>query len=239
MLINVQPAFNAGPSNAAQSIDFPTQSGGTSPGAGEAVRSDWNVRMNCSHKAGFVGGAGRLLVHNMHADEIRELAFLLPAAMADKPGRLELASASVCSAKPGISAAQGQSLAVRTEGPVAFVTVPTLGLNDWVYIDITWTGAFAEGGESFAGGQVPLGDFHPQLGHETTTDTGQRALHPHSARYDVELGGDVGSSVRLEASEHAGVESSASDDGTMTMHRFKSYGAPRIDGWLRPPGAMG
>lgn len=236
--MQIQPSFNAGPSTGAQAISFPTQSGGTSPGGLEGVRADWNVRMNISHETGFVGGAGRLLIHNLVADERRELVLLLPAALQDRPGRLELASVEVCSAKPGIAAAPGQSLPFRMEGAKAIVTIPVLQLNDWVYVDITWTGGFAPGGLSFPAAQVPVGDFHPQIAIEMTTEDGMAALGPVPARYDVELGSDLGAVVRLERDELAGIESKPNADGSMTMHEFKSYGSARIDALLAPPGTV-
>ena len=236
--MNIQPAFNAGPATGAQAISFPTQSGGTSPGAGEGVRADWNVRLNAHHGSGFIGGAGRLLVHNLIAEERRELVLLLPAALSDRPGRLELASATVCSAKPGIAAAPGQTLPFRMEGAKAVVTIPVLQLNDWVYVDVTWTGAFAPGGTSFPGARIPLGDFHPQVAVETITDTGQPALAPVSSRYDVELGSDLGAVVVLEHAEHAKVLSRPSEDASMTMHEFKCYGTSRIDAALAPAGTI-
>ncbi|MCW2923644.1 MAG: hypothetical protein JWM98_1048 [Thermoleophilia bacterium] len=237
--MNIQPAFNAGPAGGAQAVSFPTSSGGTSPGGLDGVRADWNVRMNVSHDTGFVGGAGRLLIHNLVADERRELTLLLPAALPDRPGRLELASAEVCSAKPGIAAAPGQSLPFRVEGGRVVVNIPVLQLNDWVYIDLTWTGGFAQGGLSYPGAQVPVGDFHPQIAAQVTTDNGQQALAPVAARYDVELGTDHGAIVRLDAGEHSSTESHPSPDGTMTMHEFKCYGSARIDATVAPPGAIG
>jgi hypothetical protein len=236
--MNIQPAFNAGPATGAQAISFPMQSGGTSPGGLDGVRADWNVRMNISHETGFVGGAGRLLIHNLIADEKRELILLLPAALQDRPGRLELATAEVCSAKPGIAAAPGQSVPFRVEGAKAIVTIPVLQLNDWVYIDVTWTGGFAQGGLSYPGAQVPVGDFHPQIAVPVVTDTGQQALGPVPARYDVELGSDLGSVVRLENAELGGVETKPNPDRTMSMHEFKCYGSARIDALLTPPGAI-
>ncbi|MEO6867795.1 MAG: hypothetical protein ABI200_07215, partial [Gaiellales bacterium] len=154
--MHIQPTFNSGPSRGATAISFPNQSGGSSPGGPESVRADWNVRMNISHETGFVGGAGRLLIHNLIAEEKRELTLLLPAALQDRPGRLELATAEVCSAKPGISAAPGQSLPFRVEGARVIVTTPLLELNDWVYIDLTWTGGFSPGGLSYPAAQVPV-----------------------------------------------------------------------------------
>lgn len=236
--MNIQPAFNAAATRAAVSVSFPNSSGGTSPGGLEGVRADWNVRMNVSHASGFIGGAGRLLVHNLVADEKRELVLVLPAAMQDRPGRLELASAVICSAKPGIAAAPGQTLPFRVEGARVVVTIPVLGLNDWVYIDVTWTGAMAPGGASYVGGQVPLGDFHPQIAVPVVTDTGQPGFALASARYDVELGSDLGATVRLEHDDLAGIAFRTSDDGTMTMHEFKVYGSPRIDAVLLPPGTV-
>ena len=236
--MNIQPAFNAGPSAGAVAISFPTQSGGTSPGGLDGIRADWNVRMNVSHETGFVGGAGRLLIHNLIADEKRELILLLPGALQDRPGRLELATAEVCSAKPGIAAAPGQTLPFRLEGAKAIVSIPVLQLNDWVYVDLTWTGGFAQGGLSYPGAQVPVGDFHPQIAVPVITETGQQALGPVPARYDVELGSDLGAVVRLENVEFGGASSKPSADGTMTMHEFKCYGSARIDALLAPPGTI-
>ncbi len=236
--MNIQPAFNAGPAGGAQAISFPNSSGGTSPGGLDGIRADWNVRMNISHETGFVGGAGRLLVHNLVADEKRELTLLLPASLQDRPGRLELASAEVCSAKPGIAAAPGQSLPFRLEGARAVVTIPVLQLNDWVYIDLTWTGGFAQGGMSYPGAQVPVGDFHPQIAAQVTTETGQQALAPVAARYDVELGSDIGAVVRLETEGQSGVATRPSPDGAMSMHEFKCYGSARIDAIVAPPGTV-
>ncbi|MCW2960633.1 MAG: hypothetical protein JWM90_1020 [Thermoleophilia bacterium] len=234
----IQPSFNAGPSTGATAISFPTQSGGTSPGGLEGIRADWNVRMNISHETGFVGGAGRLLIHNLVVDEKRELVLLLPASLQDRPGRLELATVEVCSAKPGIAATPGQQLNFRMEGAKAVVTLPVLQLNDWVYLDLTWTGGFAQGGLSYPGAQVPVGDFHPQIAVDVTTDTGLPGLALVSARYDVELGSDLGCAVRIEHGEHVQVASRPNPDGTMTMHEFKSYGTARIDAMLHPTGSL-
>ncbi|MCW2956370.1 MAG: hypothetical protein JWO69_1239 [Thermoleophilia bacterium] len=235
----IQPSFNAGPSTGATAISFPTQSGGTSPGGLEGLRADWNVRMNISHETGFVGGAGRLLIHNLVVDEKRELILLLPAALQDRPGRLEFATAEVCSAKPGIAATPGQPLAFRTEGAKVVLSLPVLQLNDWLYIDVTWTGGFAQGGLSHPGAQIPVGDFHPQIAAEVTTDTGLPGLAPVAARYDVELGSDLGAVVRFDATAMPiEVASRANPDGTMTMHEFKSYGSSRIDALLAPPGSL-
>lgn len=236
--MNIQPAFNAGPATGAQAISFPMQSGGTSPGGLEGVRADWNVRMNLSHETGFVGGAGRLLIHNLIADEKRELTLFLPAALQDRPGRLELASAMVASAKPGISVTTGQPLPFRTEMAKVVVTIPVLQLNDWVYVDLTWTGGFAQGGVSFPGARVPVGEFHPQIAGQVTTDDGHAALAPIPARYDVELGTDVGAIVRLEDGEHGGVESHLGPDGAMMMHDFKCHGSARINAVVAPPGTL-
>lgn len=236
--MNIQPAFHAAGTRSTESVFLSNGAGGDGRSNLEGIRADWNVRMNVSHETGFVGGAGRLLIHNLIAEEKRELVLLLPAALADRPGRLELATAEVCSAKPGIAAAPGQTLPFRNEGARCIVTIPVLQLNDWVYVDITWTGGFAQGGMSYPGAQVPLGDFHPQIAVPVTTDTGQQALAPVSARYDVELGSDVGAVVRLENTDQGGVLTRPSADGAMSMHEFKCYGAPRIDALLAPPGAV-
>lgn len=236
--MHIQPTFNSGPATGAVAISFPTQSGGTSPGGLEGLRADWNVRMNLSHETGFVGGAGRLLIHNLIADEKRELTLLLPAALQDRPGRLELATAEICSAKPGIAAAPGQSLPFRVEGARAIVSIPVLQLNDWVYVDLTWTGGFAQGGMSYPGAQVPVGDFHPQIAVQVTTDTGQQALGPVPARYDVELGTDIGAVVRLDNADLGGMSTKSNADGTMTMHDFKSYGTARIEAVVAPAGTI-
>ncbi len=236
--MNIQPAFNAASTRSTESVFFSNGAGGDGRGNGEGVRADWNVRMNVSHETGFVGGAGRLLIHNLIADEKRELILLLPAALQDRPGRLELATAEVCSAKPGIAAGPGQSLPFRMEGARAVVNIPVLQLNDWVYVDLTWTGGFAQGGTSYPGAQVPLGDFHPQIAVQVTTETGQLALGPVPSRYDVELGSDAGAVVRLENTDMGTPESRPSPDGAMTMHEFKCYGTARIDAVLAPPGTI-
>jgi hypothetical protein len=236
--MNIQPAFNAAATRSTESVFLNNGAGGDGRTGGDGVRADWNVRMNVSHETGFVGGAGRLLIHNLIAEEKRELVLLLPAALQDRPGRLELATAEVCSAKPGIAAAPGQSLPFRMEGPRAIVNIPLLQLNDWVYVDLTWTGGFAQGGMSYPGAQVPIGDFHPQISVPVTTDTGQQALAPVAARYDVELGSDLGAVVRLETEGQSGVGSRPSPDGSMTMHEFKCYGTARIDALLAPPGTI-
>ena len=232
--MQIQPAFNAGANQGTTAVSFPTQSGGTSPGGLEGIRADWNVRMNISHATGFVGGAGRLLIHNLVAEEKRELVLLLPAALQERPGQLHFESAAICSAKPGIAAAPNQTLPFRVEGAKVIVTLPVLQLNDWVYIDITWTGAFAKGGLSFPRAQVPVGDFHPQIAMPVITDTGLAGLAPVAARYDVLLGTDVGATVQLEAADLSGVAHQPSPDGTMTMHEFKSYGTARIDAVVIP-----
>lgn len=240
--MNIQPAFSGGQAAGAvgaTATSFNTNGGSSSGGAGEGMRADWHVRMNVSHETGFVGGAGRLLVHNLIAEEKRELVLLLPAALQDRPGRLELTTASVCSTKPGLAAQPGDRIDFRVEGAKAVLTLPVLQLNDWMYLDITWTGGFAQGGASFLGGQVPVGDFHPQIAVPVVTDTGQQALAPLQARYDVELGTDVGAVVRLDGTipEHGAMESKPSEDGAMTMHEFKNYGSPRIEATIAPPGA--
>jgi hypothetical protein len=71
-----------------------------------------------------------------------------------------------------------------------------------------------------------------------TTDTGQQALAPVAARYDVHIGSDVGATVRLEHGEHGGVSTQPSPDGTMSLHEFKHHGSARIDAHLVPPGAL-
>jgi hypothetical protein len=91
---------------------------------------------------------------------------------------------------------------------------------------------------SYPGAQVPVGDFHPQIAAQVTTDTGQQALAAAPARYDVELGTDVGAVVRLEHAELAGIASRPNPDGSMTMHEFKCYGSARIDAIVAPPGTL-
>ncbi|MCW2950638.1 MAG: hypothetical protein JWN41_1651 [Thermoleophilia bacterium] len=231
--MQIQPAFNAGVSQGTTSISS-TDAGGGQGGGLEGLRADWNVRMNVSHATGFVGGEGRLLIHNHVDDERTDVTLLLPAALQDRPGELRLETAAICSAKPGIAAAPGQTLAFRAEGAKVVVTIPVLQLNDWVYIDFTWTGAFAKGGLSFPNGRVPLGEFHPQIAVAVTTDNGRAALAPVSARYDVELGTDVGATVQLESVDLAGISHQPSADGAMTMHEFKSYGSPRIEAHVIP-----
>lgn len=236
--MQIQPPINVGIGQGPQGVAFPNSSGGTSPGAADGVRADWNVRMNVRHGSGFVGGAGRMLIHNQVHEERREIVLFLPAAMADRPGRLELASAVVCSAKPGLQAQPGQSLVYRMEGAKAIVTIPLLRMNDWVYIDLTWTGAFPQGGTAFPGGQVPLGEFHPQLAVEVHLDDGRTALAPVAARYEVELHSDPGAVLRQETEEHGRAVARASEDGEVTIHEFKSYGKAHIQASLAPPGAI-
>lgn len=238
MQINSTPQIGLNSAASTQGVSFPTSSGGTSPGAADGVRADWNVRLNVSHESGFVGGAGRVLVHNQIAEDRTELILYLPAIHKAGPSRLEVASAVICSAKPGISANAGQSLTIRTEGFRAIVTVPILKLNDWIYIDLTWTGAFPAGGMSFLGGQVPLGEFHPQLAVDVTQQDGTHGLALVGARYEVELGSDPGARVVLDSEEHGRVAMHPSEDGRMTMHEFKSYGSPHIQAKLAPPGAV-
>ncbi|MBC7462291.1 MAG: hypothetical protein H7287_13095 [Thermoleophilia bacterium] len=234
--MQIQPAFNAGANQGTTSTSS-IDGGGLGSSTLEGLRADWNVRMNVSHDTGFVGGAGRLLIHNLVVEEKREITLLLPAALQNRPGQLQLESAAICSAKPGIAAAPGQPLAFRAEGAKVVVTIPVLNLNDWVYIDFTWTGGFAKGGTSFPQARVPLGDFHPQIAVPVTTDNGQAALAPVTARYDVELGTDLGATVQLDGAagpDLAGIARQPSADGAMTMHEFKSYGTPRIDAVVIP-----
>lgn len=239
--MHIQPAF-AGTATGAQSasnVSFDLNGGdGKTGGAGD-LRADWHVRMNASHATGFVGGAGRVLVHNLVAEEKRELVLLLPAGMSDRPGQLSISSATICSVKPGLAAQAGDVLEFRNEGGKAVVTMPPLWLNEWLYLDITWTGGFAAGGESFPGGQVPVGEFHPQIAVPTTSESGAPALAPVASRYDVELGTDVGCMVRLEATaaESGAPVIKPGEDGSMTMHEFKCYGSSRIEAFIAPPGA--
>jgi len=235
------PTQQIGLSNAgqAQAVGLTPNGGGSSGGAADGVRADWNVRLNVSHESGFVGGAGRILIHNQVAEDRTELSFFLPAmAHHDNPGRLEMASAVVCSAKPGSPAVAGQSLTWRVEGPRAILTVPVLKLNDWIYLDLTWTGAFPLGGMNFMGAQVPLGEFHPQLAVEVDTDSGRRGLALVQARYDCEIGSDPGARIMLDSDEHGSVLTRASEDGHQTLHKFASYGRPQIQARLAPPGAV-
>ncbi len=238
MQINSTPQIGLSNAGSTQGVSFPTNSGGTSPGGAEGVRADWNVRMNVSHESGFAGGAGRMLVHNQVADERTELVMFLPATHAPGPGRLELASAVICSAKPGIPAAPGQTLSFRIEGTRAYITIPVLKMNDWLYIDLTWTGSFPAGAMNYSGGQIPLGDYHPQLAIESVASDGARRLALVAARYDVEVGSDPGARVVLDGDVDGKVEMHASEDGRMTMHEFKSYGKAAIQARLAPPGAV-
>jgi hypothetical protein len=239
--MNIQPAYAGTATGAISAANVANDSLSGMGHLDVSMRGDWHVRMNASHATGFVGGAGRVLIHNLAAEEKRELILLLPAALADRPGRLEITDVKICSVKPGMSAQAGEALAFRNEGAKAVVTLSPLWLNEWMYIDITWTGAFAPGGESFPGGQVPIGDFHPQIAIPAMSDTGQPGLAPLTSRYDVELGTDLGATVRLEeaAAESGAPISKPSEDGTMTMHEFKSYGSSRIEAFVVPPGAVG
>lgn len=236
--MQIQPPINVGTplTQNAQGVTMGNSSQGERPS--DAPRVDWSVRMNVRHAQGFVGGAGRVLIQNFGRDR-NEIVLFLPAAMADRPGRLELASATICSAKPGLQAMPGQTLAYRVEGPKAIVTIPVLKPEEWIYIDLTWTGAFPEGGTAFPGGQIPLGEFHPQLATEITREDGRTGLGPVPARYEVELGSDAGAVVRLDSEEHGRVVSRLSEDGDVTVHEFKSYGKAHIQAFLAPPGAIG
>ncbi len=236
--MQIQPPINTGPAAGLEGVNFPTSSGGTSPGAGEGFRADWNVRMNISHSNGFVGGAGRVLIQNQLNEERTELVLLLPAALTEKPGNLELASAVVCSAKPGTPATPGQSLAFRSEGAKVVVTIPVLHMNDWVYIDLTWTGSFTPEALNFPNARIPIGDFHPQVAVNILQPDGRSGLAPVNARYDVELGSDPGARVQFEDPAAALPATRPSEDGTMTMHDFKSYGSSSIKAVLLPPGTI-
>jgi hypothetical protein len=235
--MHIQRPINVGPGAGTQQVAFPETSGGTSPGAGEGLRADWNVRMNVSHRQGFVGGAGRLLVHNQTADERSELVLYLPSARPDHPGTLRLLGAQVCSAKPGMPAQAGQPLLINPSGARVVVTVPLLRLNDWIYIDLTWDGSFPAMGAAFAGGQVPLGEFHPQVAVDSQLDDGRHALAPIAARYDVTLGTDVGAIVMGEGLA-GDVLTRPDASGEMSEHEFKSYGKAAIQARLAPPGAV-
>lgn len=213
---------------------FPDSSGGSSPGAGEGLRADWQIRMNVSHSNGFVGGAGRLLIHNATNEERNEIVLFLPANVRpDEPGNIRLLSAVVCSAKPGIPAAPGAPLVLQARGARASVTIPLLRLNDWIYVDLTWDGSFPVGGASFQNGVVPLGKFHPQLAVDIDRN-GQAALFPIPARYDVTLGTDPGAKVIMYA-EGSPV---TNDDGQAAEHTFRSYGKPDIQAGLAAPGTV-
>lgn len=234
--MHIQPTLNVPLTQNAAGVTMGNSSQGEKPT--EELRVDWSVRMNVRHSSGFVGGAGRVLIHNLGGEDRREVVMFLPAAMADRPGRLELASATICSARPGLQAMPGQTLVYRTEGAKAIVTIPVLKPNDWVYIDLTWTGAFPQGGLAFPGGQIPLGEFHPQLATEITMDDGRQGLGPVPARYEVELGSDLGAVVRQDSEEFGRVVSRTGDDGETTIHEFKSYGKAHIQAFLAPPGAI-
>lgn len=234
--MHIQPPTGISPGTGAQGVVFPETSGGTSPGAGEGLRADWQVRMNVSHSDGFVGGAGRLLVHNETAEDRTEVAFLLPAALTAEHGSLRLLAAVVCSAKPGIAATPGQTLVMQLTGARAALTVPLLKMNDWLYIDLTWDGQFQPGGGAWPGGAVPLGKFHPQVAVDVTLEGSRKALAPVPARYDVTLGADPGASVRLEG--EGSVVSRISDDGRTSEHEFRSYGSAQIMAHLLSPGSV-
>jgi hypothetical protein len=236
--MNIQPAITVGLTGGVQNAAGVTPGSAGQTEFAEGVRADWNVRMNISHENGFVGGAGRILIHNLTAEERREILLYLPAARPDVLGHLELASAVICSAKPGTQAAPGQTLAYRVEGARVLVTIPVLKMNDWLYIDLTWTGGFNPGGAQFPGGQINVGDFHPQLAVDVRLDDGRTGIGQIAARYEVELGSDLNARVRLESEEHGRVATRTNEDGTMTMHEFKSYGKPYIQAYLAPPGAI-
>lgn len=237
--MQIQRPISVSQGNSTQNVSFPDQSGGTSPGAGEGVRADWSVRMNVSHSRGFVGGAGRVLIHNEVAEDRDEISLYLPAARSEKPGTLEVMQAVVCSAKPGLAASAGQNLVLQTFGARVAVTIPLLKLGDWIYIDLTWSGSFPINGAAFSGAQIPLGDFHPQIAIDVPQDDGRQAIFPVAARYEVTLGSDVGASVRLDdGGTYGKVITRLSDDGQMSEHEFKSYGKPHIQALLAAPGAV-
>jgi hypothetical protein len=236
--MNIQRPINVGPGNGTQNVAFPETSGGTSPGAGEGLRADWNVRMNVSHRQGFVGGAGRLLIHNQTGDERTEVVLYLPAARPELPGTLRLLGAQVCSAKPGMPAVAGQPLLISPQGARVVVTVPVLRMNDWLYVDLTWDGSFPAMGASFPGGRVPLGEYHPQVAVDTQLSDGRHSLAPIPARYDVTLGSDVGARVQMEDAGAGTPVTRSEPGGEMSEHEFKSYGKAAIQAHLLPPGAV-
>ena len=235
--MQIQPTISAPLTANAQGVTLGNSSNGEKPV--EDLRIDWSVRMNLRHAQGFVGGAGRLLIQNTGGDDKHEIILLLPAAMADRPGRLELASAVVCSGKPGLPIQPGQSLAYRSESAKAILTIPVLRPNDWLYIDLTWTGGFQPGGTVYAGGQVPVGEYHPQVATEVQRSDGQTGIAPsRRARYEVELGTDLGATVRLETEDSGRVVTRPGDDPEMSIHEFKSFGKAHIQALLAPPGAV-
>lgn len=200
------------------------------------MRADWQVRINLSHSRGFVGGAGRLLVHNESADPFSELLLLLPAALQQRPGNLRLLTAAICSAKPGMPANPGQELPFQASGAKVLLTVPLLRAGDWLYVDLTWDGGFPEKGAAWPRGGVPLGDFHPQVAVDASSD-GRVALAPVAARYDVTLGTDAGATVRLAGEGSGKVVSHVAPDGQTAEHDFRSYGGSSIQAIVFAPGA--
>lgn len=226
----------AGP-QATQGVSLGQGGGGSAP-PGEGLRADWEVRLNVSHSRGFVGGAGRLLIHNERPHEdLSELVLYLPAAApaGHVPTTLRLLAATVCSAKPGIPAVSGQPLVISAHGARAAVTIPLLKVNDWLYVDLTWDGSFPENGNGFAGGTIPLGMFHPQAAVDVEVE-GRRGLYAIPARYHVTLSSDPGAVVRLET--EGSVVTREAPDGTSTEHDFRSYGKPSILASLAPPGTL-
>lgn len=237
MSLQINPTPQIGLTNAgqAQGITQKGPGGGDGTGNGNQVRADWNVRMNVRHESGFVGGAARMLFHNLVAEERTEIVLYLPAR---HPATLNMQSAVVCSAKPGTPATAGQSLAFRVEGSRTIITIPMMRMNDWMYIDLTWTGAFPTGGMSFPGAQVPLGEFHPQLTIETRQADNRVALALVTARYDVEVESDPGARIVIDDADAGTIATEMAPDGRSTIHRFQTHGHAAISARLAPPGSL-
>jgi hypothetical protein len=236
MQINPTPQIGLTNAGTAQGVMQKGGGGGDGRSITDGVRADWSVRMNVRHELGFVGGAARLLFHNQVAEERTTLVFYMPTKV---PCRLEMQSANVASAKPGTPAAAGQTLAFRTEGNRVKVTIPLMRLNDWIYLDIAWTGGFPTGGMSFAGAQIPLGEFHPQLAIEAFQD-GRVVTALVSARYEVEVESDPGARVLVEGDDSGrGVQTEAAQDGRTLIHKFQANGRAAIHAKLAPAGSVG
>ncbi len=230
--MNINPPTPMQPARSAETIAMGQGASGTGGGM-QAVRADWQLTLNVFHSHGFVGGAGRLLVHNEQPGELSELTLYLPAAHNTQPGTMRLLGATIVSAKPGMPAQPGQPLVVQDHGMKAVLTLPVLRHNDWMYIDLTWDGGFPQGGSAWPGGAVPVGQFHPQVAAEVETEHGQKALAPLSSRYEVTLGVEPGAQVRVEG--EAEPASHPSPDGQLVQYEFRSYGSAAVKAVVTAP----
>jgi hypothetical protein len=241
--MHVQRPIAVGPGAGAQaSSGIENSQGGDGRGGGDGLRADWQIRMNVLHSRGFIGGAGRLLVHNEVVEDLSEILLFLPmgggsaAPGVTGQGNLNMLSAVVCSAKPGIPATAGQSLPFTQHGRMAKVTIPLLRLNDWLYIDLQWDGSFPENGGGWPAGAIPMGAFHPQVSVDKS-DKGQKRLYPIPARYDVTVGTDPSATIRMEM--EGGFTTRQTETPGIVEHHFNSYGNSKIMASVLAPGSVG